>query len=158
MPDPTTAAEEVDDDAPWIHSCLGVYGTFDPADLDRLLEVTATSGRKGEPKRIGRRVGPKVHDQDWWHYSTEKSHSWDWPGKLHTILDLIGPHRAEFLAFTADLEVEVHLVAGATVSTPVGTIPREVIADLAALGCSLDMDLYCEWEPHDHDEAEALEP
>jgi hypothetical protein len=33
------------------------------------------------------------YDQDWWHYSTAKSHSWDWPGKLQPILDLIGAHR-----------------------------------------------------------------
>ena len=152
MPDPTVGAPSADGadftDAPWVYACLQVAGEFDPDALDALLGVEAKKHRKGDPQRF--RKGPAFWKRGTWHYSTVRVHDWDWSVQLQLILDMVQPQKAKFIEVTRDLEVFVHLVAAATVSTPFGTISPEALAGLAEIGCSLDMDLYSDWEQHDH--------
>lgn len=137
------------DDAPWIYACLCVTGAFDPAELDRLLGVQAKTHRKGDPRRF--RKDQRRLQYDIWHYSTPRTHDWDWAVQLQHVLDIVAPRRAQFIEVTAHLEVAVHLVAAATISTPFATISPLALSALAGIGCSLEFDLYCGWEPHDHE-------
>lgn len=133
---------------PSIYACLDVSGTFDPADVTRMLGVEASAHRAGELRRNG-----KHWDQDSWHFSTAKEESWEWPEHLDSVLALIQPCSDDFVRFCDDraLEREVHLIAEMTGETPIGSFSVEQVADLARFGCSLDIDLYCWTEA---DEAE----
>ena len=137
-----------DDEAPEIYACLWAEGEFDPGLLDELFGVQARTHRRGELRRNGR-----PYETDSWHYSTARETSWDWPGHLEQVLGLVRPHREAFLALRQHhgFENGVHVVATATVSTPVGTVSEQAIQELASLRCSLDMDLYCAWEPREHE-------
>jgi hypothetical protein len=87
---------------PSIHACLSVWGSFDPADLTRLLGVEAKTRRAGDV-----RPGGRTEDDDLWHYSPTE---------------------------------DVAMLPG---DTPNGTVSAAHVAEVASLGCELDIDLYC---------------
>jgi len=61
------------------------------------------------------------------------------------VLALVRPHRDEFVRYCDErgLERSVHLVALMPDETPNGTVSTAHVAELASLGCELDIDLYC---------------
>ncbi len=133
-------------DEPEISACLLVCGSFDPRELSLLLGVDAASDRAGEMRRNG-----VAREEDSWHYRTDKTRSFDWPDHLETVLGIVRPHLGDFLAFcdTRSLYREIHLVSTMTDGTPIGSFTAEQVADLAQLGCALDIDLYVASD-HDH--------
>jgi hypothetical protein len=129
------------DEAPEIHACLAVEGTFDPDELSTLLGVKPdTEGRAGEKLRNG-----KSRERDSWHYRTKREHDWDWPRHLESVLAIVRPHAAAFREFcdAHQADREVHLVAYMTGATPIGAVGRDAIRELAEIGCGIDIDLYC---------------
>jgi len=133
---------EADEDAPRIHACLAVTGRFDPEALTMLLGVAPTvSGRTGDPEPY--RPG-KSREKDLWHFKTVEAADFDWPLHLAQVLSVVRPHAAAFREFCTShgAEAAVHLVAYVNGGTPIGAIPAEMVGEIAALGCGLDIDLY----------------
>jgi hypothetical protein len=129
--------------SPSIYACLGVYGSFAPADLNGLVGVAAKTGRAGERSvRQPDRPGP---DHDWWHYSTDAADSYDWAAQLDRLIALIDPVMQRFISYCDDhrLDCQVHLVASVPegASTPIGTVAASQVAWMAAIGASLDIDV-----------------
>jgi hypothetical protein len=126
-------------DEPEVSAGLLVCGSFDPRELSLLLGVDAAIGRAGEMRRNG-----VAREEDSWHYRTAKTRSFDWPERLEKALDIVRPHFSDFLAFCdrRSLYREIQLVSTMTHGTPIGSFMAEQVADLARLGCSLDIDLY----------------
>lgn len=128
-------------EVPRIHCCLEVSGSFDPNELTTLLRTDAEIARAGQVRRNG-----TVREVDSWHFSTPTTSSMDWPDHLERVLDLVRPRAEEFRVFCRghSLTAGVHLVAYMTGSTPIGSFTQVHIAELASLGCSLEVDLYCD--------------
>lgn len=128
------------DPAPTIWACFFVSGSFDPMQVSQLLGV------EGKIRRAGDRVGALTAREDSWHFSTARRQSVDWSSAVQEVLGLIRPHAAELrqlcltkgVVFRVDLCAEIYDNS----RTPIGTIDRAVIAELADLGAGIDIDLY----------------
>ena len=131
---------EVASDAPEVCVRIWAEGSFDPAELDALLGVSGKTKRKGDLRR-----GGTVEADDSWYFSTELEPTVHWDEHLDRVLALVRPHRGEFVAFRArhELAVGVQLVAYICSAQFSGEVSREYAAELALLGCSFGLDLYC---------------
>jgi uncharacterized protein DUF4279 len=135
-------------DEPEIRACLLICGSFDPHDLDRLLGVEASIHRAGEIRRSG-----SPREEDSWHFQAGPSRSFDWPAQLDKVLAVVRPHLDDFLAFcdSRSLYREIHLISTMTMDgTPIGAFTADQVADVARLGCALDIDLYVSRGDYDH--------
>lgn len=129
-------------DAPNVYACLAVTGRFDPDALTSILGVApSVTGRAGDPEPY--RAG-KTREQDLWHFKTVEAAEFDWARHLAEVLSIVRPHADQFREFCSSrgAEVAVHLVAYVNGGAPIGAFPAEMVSELGALGCALDIDLH----------------
>ncbi len=121
-------------DSPRLHATLTVTGVFASDELDQLL---GTGDRS--------KSGTGSDGRNWWTLEAE-SEGVDWPGRLDQVIQPFRDPLAAYVRFRDLHEVKAQalLVAHMSRSTPIGSFSASQVADLALIGCSLEIDLHCE--------------
>ena len=116
---------------PEVRATLKVTGALQPEELSELLGVLG----KSYP-------GPALTKV--WEYSTTRERTIDAASHLETILAVVRPHFQEFRgliideSLDVDLQLSVQLASG---ESPTGYVDAIRIAELAAMGAGLDIQL-----------------
>ncbi len=113
---------------------LTVTGAFRVAELDELLGT------------VGRSTSGNDNDGRGWWTLEAKSEGVDWPGLLEQVIQPFRDRLTEYAGFRDlhGLEAQALLVAYMSSSTPIGSFTATQVSDLACIGCSLEVDLYCD--------------
>jgi len=133
---------EKSDILPNVRACLSASGDFDPVVLDDLFGVKARSHKAGDRISGGRRIA----QTSLWHYSTPEERTVDLPAHIDSVLSVVRPHVTRFNELRRKLgfDVEFHIVAWIVEQAPIGTVDTSALAEMAAIGASLNIDLYTE--------------
>lgn len=124
-----------------ILAALTLTGAFDPAEITRQIGIEPTqTARRGDSIQK-----TKIrHKTDVWSLSTGKQESLDLDALVRMILDQIGERAPAVAAIRAALSLDAEIACAVYVEgqTPAISLDRETVARIAALGASIDVDLY----------------
>jgi hypothetical protein len=118
-------------DLPEVRATLKVAGALQPEELSELLGVQGKSYQGPALTRV-------------WEFSTTRERTIDAASHLEAILAVVRPHFREFRglifdkSLDVDLKLSIQLAAG---ESPTGYIDAIRIAELAAMGAGLDIQL-----------------
>ncbi|MCU1453375.1 MAG: hypothetical protein JWN46_1521 [Acidimicrobiales bacterium] len=125
----------------WVWLTLACDHASDLGDLTPLLGVQPTKvWTKGDPTLVRGRLCTSSG----WQRQFGPRQTLDLRGMIEKLLDLLELPSEAFVRLTDErgLEAEVSVHIHMAQQTPVGTLDAELIRRIAALGASLDLDLY----------------
>ena len=116
---------------PEVQARLRVSGAVDPQALSQLFAV----GGHSHP-------GPALTTV--WEYSTAPERTVDIASHIEAILEMVRPHFQEFRGMIVDRSLDVELQVSVLMAgneVPTGSLDAIRVAELAAMGASLDIHL-----------------